>query len=237
MEDKRMEVTQGNKKIIYEIHTEDGEYAGISINIIDLTKPILDTRYLSLNLALYVDNIATNFNPYVNKRLIEKGWKLWLPKECYIIEDDIGENDLNYIFKGKYSGNIVLNTIDGKKIVCFISQNENKRHYSFLNLTGTNVLACSEWDLDYEYLGICEEADIEAHKEYLRRIRKMKLEFSFTTQIGNNNEEKLIDYNGEGLSEEGNKKYETFKTNIMDVLKYGYTLEEKECTPNIEETK
>jgi len=237
MKDKKMEVTQGNKKMIYEIHTEDGEYAGISINIIDLTKPILDTRYLDLNLALYVDNIATNFNPYINKRLIEKGWKLRLPKECYIIEDDIGENDIDYIFKGKYLGNIVLNTIDGKKIVCFISQNENKRHYSFLNLTGTNVLACSEWDLDYEYLDICDENAVEEHEEYLRRLRKMKLEFCFSTQIEANNEEKLIDYNGEGVSEEGNKKYEIFKTSVMDVLNFGYTLEEKESNPNIEESK
>lgn len=234
MEDKKIEVTKGDKKIIYEIHTENGEYAGISVNIIDLTKPILDTRYLSLNPALYEDTISTNFNPYVTKRLIENGWSLRVPKECYIIEDDIGEDNIRYIFKGKYLGNIVFNTMDGKKVVCFISQKENNRYYKFLDLTGTNVLACTEWDMDWEYLGICNEEDEIAHAEYLKRLRQMKIEFSLTTQIGANNEEKLIDYNEEGISEEGSKKYEQFKTNIMDLLSIGYTLEQKDSNPNIE---
>ncbi len=36
---------------------------------------------------------------------------------------------------------------------------------------------------------------------------------------------------------QGNKKYEIFKTSVMDVLNFGYTLEEKESNPNIEENK
>lgn len=234
MEDKKIEVTRGDKKIICKLHTEHGEYEGISINIIDLTKPILDTRYLSLNPALYVDTISTNFNPYVTTRLIEKGWNLRVPAECYTIEDDIGEDNIKYIFEGKYLGNIVFNTMDGKRVVCFISQKESKRYYKFLDLTDTNVLACTEWDMDWEYLGICDEENEIAHAEYLRRLRQMKLQFSFTTQIDTNSDEKLIDCNGEGITEEGSKKYEKFKRNIMDLLNIGYALEQKDSNPNIE---
>lgn len=133
-------------------------------------------------------------------------------------------------------GNIVINIPDGKKVVCFISKKENKRYYNFLNLTGTDILACTEWDIGWEYLGMCEPEREKAHTEYSRRIAEMKLEYTFTTEIGMNNEEKLIDFNDKGISEEGNKKYQVFKRNIMDLLNIGYSLDKKENN-NIEENK
>lgn len=226
MENKKFKVTQKDKQIIYTIYTEEGKYQGIGINILDFKQPIEDSRYLSFNLALYVDSISTNYNPYETMHLSRiNGWKLREPAECYVIDEDINKFHLHNNFLGKYLGNIICNTLDGKKVVCFISQSENKRYYNFLDLTFTDILACTEWDMDFEYLGFCEESKKQAHNEYQRRLKEMKLQLSFTTQIDLNSEEKLIKYNGKSVTKKEKEKYKLFKNNVMDLLNYKYILE------------
>ena len=63
----KKEIIQGNKKIIYEIYLEGKQYKGITVDFLDLREPMTDASDLSINPALYVHNIATNFNPNTNK--------------------------------------------------------------------------------------------------------------------------------------------------------------------------
>lgn len=225
-----------DKQIIYKIFAEDEKYQGIGINIIDLSKQVDDVRFLNFNPSLYVDSISTNFDPYQTTSLIEKKkWKLREPSECYIIDEDIEKFELESYFEGKYLGNIIFNTLDGKKVVCFVSKRKNNKYYKFIDLTFTDILACTEWDLDFEYLGFCDKSKQEAHEEYQRRLQEMKLECSFITQINQNNEEKLISYNGKRPSKDASKKYELFKSNILNLLDYRYILEKSE-NKNLEET-
>lgn len=220
---KEFEITQGNKKMLYTIYEENEAFQGISIDILDLTKPMEKNVNIDLNPASDVHSISSNFNPYTTTRLIEEnGWSLRVPEECYQIDDDIDPYVLNYSFEGKYLGNIVCNTLDCKKIVCFISQKGNRRYYKFLDLSGTDILACTEWDLGFEYLGFCEREKEIQHNEYSKRLNELKFIFKFTTEIdAKNNQESLIDFNNEGISEEGIRKYELFR-NTMDLLNIGY---------------
>lgn len=230
----KREVIQGDKKIIYEIHMENDKYKGMNIDILDLNKPILESKYLSINPALYVHTIETNFDPNANSHLLGEDI-LYLPAECYVVDEDILQGGLTNRFKGDYLGNIIINTPNGKKVVCFVSQNGDRiqRYYKFLDLTFGNILACTEWDLDWEYLGM--PSDKEEHDEYLRALYAMEAEMDFTTQISTNGEEKLIDYNSEGVTEEGSKKYDIFRKNIMDVLDKGYNLLKMQEKAKIEE--
>lgn len=219
----KKEIVQGNQKIIYEMHFDGNNYKGITVDILDLSNPMPDPIYLSINPALYVHDIATNFNPNATSHKLEQD-VICEPKECYIVDGDIRSGGLTNRFKGEYLGNIIFNTPNGKKVACFISQNGDtkQRYYKFLDLTFGNILACTEWDLDWEYLG--EPSDEEGHDEYLRALYEMKTEMEFTTQISGDGKEKFIDYNGEGITEEGTKKYGIFKRNIMDVIEAGVSL-------------
>lgn len=229
---KEKEIISGGKKIVYEIHMHDGEYKGITIDIIDLNEPMLDAAYLSLNESLYTHSIECNFNPNATSHSLNND-AILLPKESYVIDGDILEYGLQDSFYGEYLGNIIFNTPQCKKIACFISQNDKmERYYQFLDLTGTNVLACTEWDFDYEYLGI--DTDVEGHEEYLERLQEMATSLCFTTLLQENGKEKLIDFNGEGATEEGAKKFEIFKSNILDVLNKGYELFQPQDKPKLE---
>ena len=227
---KKREIISGGKKIVYEIHMHDNEYKGITIDIIDLNEKMPDPKYLSIDPSLYVHNIESNYNPTADSHTIEKNVIL-SPAESYVIDGDLdtwGLEGYNYL------GNIVFNTPDGKKIACFISKDDDgiEKYYEFLDLTGTNILACTEWDLDWNYLFI--DTDVEGHEEYLRRLKEMIFKMKFTTKLQGNNEEKLIDFNGDGVTEEGIKKFKIFKTNILDVLNKGYTLFQPQEKPKLE---
>ena len=223
IDSKKREIKYGNKKIIYEIHNENDKYKGISIDIIDLNEEILSPEFLSINPSKYVHSIVSNFDPNANCHSIaEEEVYLKLPKESYVIDDDMRKLGSTHNLKGNYLGNIVFNTPDGKKIVCFISQKNTNRYYKFLDLTCTDILACTEWDLDYEYLGI--EYHKSEHDEYKRRLDEMISTLDFTTILEGKSEEKLIDFNGEGITEEGIKKFKIFKSNILDILNKGYEL-------------
>lgn len=230
----KREIVQGNKKIIYEVHFDDDKYKGITVDILDLSNPMPDVRYMSINPSIYVHNIVTNFNPIATSHELGED-VICQPNECYIVDGDIWSGGLTNRFKGDYLGNIIFNTPGGKKIACFISQNGDikQRYYKFLDLTFGNILACTEWDLDYEYLG--EPSDEEGHNEYLRALYEMKTEMEFTTQISVDGKEELIEYNGEGITEEGAKKYDIFKRNIMDVIEEGYNLLQVQEKESLEE--
>jgi len=220
---KKKEIKYGNRKIIYEIHIENNKYKGFSIDIIDPNQEILSSEFLSLNPSKYVHNIVSNFNPNsTSHSLVVDEVYLKEPKECYVIDNDMRELGSTYKLRGNYLGNIVFNTPNGKKIACFISQNDSNRYYKFLDLTGTDILACSDWDLDYEYLGIEHHKD--EHEEYQRKLDKMLSTIDFTTILEGKNEEKLIDFNGAGITKEGERKFKIFKSNILDILYKGYTL-------------
>lgn len=228
---KKEEINK-NKRIVYEIHTDDNnQYRGITIDIIDPNDKMADPRSLSINPALYVHNIVTNFNPVATSHPITTNMDF--PEECYIVDGDLQENGLGGYFNGEYLGNIIFNTPNGKKIACFISKgrNESQRQYKFLDLTFGNILADTEWDIDAEYLGF--STDTEGHQRYLRLLREFKTQLEFTTQISNNREEKLVDCNEGGITEEGIKKFNIFKRNILDIIEKGYKLLE---TQNQEKT-
>lgn len=230
---KKREIKYGNKKIIYEIHRENDKYKGITIDIIDPNEEILSAEFLSLNPSEYVHNIVSNFNPNSKSHSLDaKEVYLKQPKESYVIDNDMRELGSTYNLIGNYLGNIVFNTPNGKKIACFISQRDSNRYYKFLDLTGTNILACTEWDLDYEYLGIDDH--IDEHEEYQRRLEEMISTLDFTTVLEGKGEEKLIDFNGNGVTTEGIKKFQTFQNNILDVLNKGYELFQLQEKPKLE---
>lgn len=230
---KKREIKYGNKKIIYEIHRENNKYKGITIDIIDTNEQMLSAEFLSLNQSEYVHDIVSNFNPNSSSHSLDVDEVyLKLPEECYVIDNDMRELGSTYNLRGNYLGNIVFNTHDGKKIACFISQKIPNRYYKFLDLTGTNILACTEWDLNYEYLGI--EEHMSEHEEYKRRLDEMLSILDFTTVLEGESEEKLIDFNGNGVTEEGTKKFEIFKSNILDLLNKGYELFQPQDKPKLE---
>lgn len=233
IESKKKEITYGNKKIIYEIHRENNKYKGITIDIIDPNEEMLSAEFLSLNPSNYVHDIVSNFNPNSNSHSLDVD-EVYLkePKESYVIDNDMRELGSTYNLIGNYLGNIVFNTPDGKKSACFISQKNSNRYYKFLDLTGTNILACSEWDLQYEYLGIDDY--MSEHEEYQRRLYEMLSTLDFTTILEGKSEEKLIDFNGNGVTEEGIKKFKIFKSNILDVLNKGYELFQPQEKPKLE---
>ena len=231
---QKREIKYGNKKIVYEIHRDDdNKYKGITIDIIDPNEEMLSAEFCSINPSEYVHDIVSNFDPTSNTHSLDsEEVYLKVPEECYVIDNDMRELGSTYNLKGKYLGNIVFNTPDCKKIACFISQRDSNRYYKFLDLTGTNILACSDWDLNYEYLGISEHES--EHEEYQRRLEEMLSTLDFTTILEGKGKEKLIDFNGDGITEEGIKKFNVFKTNILDVLNKGYELFQPQEKPKLE---
>ena len=228
----KREITYGNKKIIYEIHMRDNKYKGITIDVIDPNEEILDAEFLSINPSLYTHNIVSNFDPNADSHILgsKEDW-YGVPEESWVVDNSIFYLRAKHNFIGNYLGNIIFNTPDGKKIACFISKKDSNRYYKFLDLTGTDILACSEWDMDYEYLGI--EYHKEEHDEFIRRLNEMISTLDFTTLIEGNGKEKLIDFNGDGITEEGIKKFEIFKNNILELLNRGIELFQPQDKPEL----
>ena len=227
--DKWCEIICGDITINYDANWRKGKFKGITVDIIDPKDNISDNLDFSTS---YMHDIASNIDPCAELHQVDGNYQMQ-PCEPYKVDNFIATLDFKRIFKGNYMGNIIINDFNSdSKMACFVSQESNGtqiyRYYRFLDLTGIDILTGSEYDLDDEYLLGYSYKDYQKHQmELSRRLEEMALmpsKSDFTVILHENGDEELIDYKGEGVTEEGIRKFEEFQRNVLNILKKGYEL-------------